>query len=54
MQVFCSICQTETEHELQVDHNGEAVLTCPCGHFVKFPDTPTNEQLTLHKNQNKK
>ena len=55
MIAFCSVCQTETEHEVAIDHNGETVLTCPhCGHFVKFPDTPTEYQLEEHKTQNKK
>lgn len=55
MEAFCSRCQSKAEHSLIVDKNGEAVLTCPsCGHAIKFPHTPTQDELIAHENQNKK
>lgn len=55
MEAFCSKCQSKAEHTVEVDANQEVVLTCPaCGHSIKFPTTPTVEQLQIHENQNKK
>lgn len=42
--VFCAREQTDTAHTLKVS-NGEIVLTCECGHFVKFPVTLTTEEF---------
>ena len=36
--MFCANEQKETEHVLDIDGNGEIVLTCSdCGRFVKLP-----------------
>jgi hypothetical protein len=35
--LFCANDQKETAHVLDVDGNGEVVLTCPCGRFIKLP-----------------
>ena len=45
--MFCANDQVETEHDLDVDGNGEVVLTCPCGRFIKMPANTTPETLTV-------
>lgn len=35
--VFCAREQKETAHVLDIDGNGEIVLTCECGSFIKLP-----------------
>jgi len=35
--IFCANEQKETEHNLEVDSNGEIVATCDCGRFIKLP-----------------
>lgn len=45
---FCAIEQQETAHTLDIDGSGEVVLTCECGHFVKYPKGTTGEQLQEH------
>lgn len=37
IKFFCANDQAETDHALDIDGNGEIVLTCPCGRFVKLP-----------------
>jgi len=43
--VFCASCQAETVHKILVDHNNEVVTECPCGRFLKFRLTETEEDL---------
>lgn len=55
--VFNAELQKETEHTLDIDGNGEIVLTCvENGHFIKFPAGTTADQLkvllVVHKQQN--
>lgn len=35
--VYCAYDQEYTKHTIDVDENGETVLTCDCGRFVKIP-----------------
>lgn len=42
---FCANDQAETAHTLDIDGNGEVVLTCACGRFIKLPKGTTAEQL---------
>lgn len=37
--MFCANEQAETDHTLDIDGNGEIVLTCGCGRFIKLPAT---------------
>ena len=44
--VFNAHLQKETPHKLDVDGNGEVVLTCvETGRFLKFPKGTTSETL---------
>jgi len=67
IQVFCVNEQTETPHRLDIDGNGELVVTCTsnigteetpatCGRFLKFPKGITSEELKVrlqaHKESN--
>ncbi len=56
IKVFCSVQQAETDQTLDVDGNGEVVLTCTanvgteeepvaCGRFIKYPKGTTAETL---------
>lgn len=37
IQMFCANDQVEMAHSLDIDGNGEIVLTCSCGRFQKLP-----------------
>jgi len=55
--VFNASLQKETEHSIDIDGNGEIVLTCiENGRFIKFPAGTTAEQLkellAAHKESN--
>lgn len=67
IQVFCVEEQCETPHQLDIDGNGELVVTCTsnigtedapaiCGRFLKFPKGITSEELKIqiqsHKESN--
>lgn len=62
--VFCANEQKETDHKIDIDGNGEVVLTCianvgteeepiECGRFLKFPKgtnaATLKESLAKHK-----
>lgn len=53
--IFCTREQTETEHSMTLDQNGEIVARCACGHFIKLPNV-TGKELTdlidLHAESN--
>ena len=55
MKTFCAKCQIETEHAASVSGK-DVVLTCPCGHFIKFPSAFSKEEmeafLASHKTVN--
>jgi RNase P subunit RPR2 len=36
-EAFCAQCQDLTTHTATIDANGELVLTCGCGRFIKVP-----------------
>lgn len=46
--MFCANDQAETDHTLDVDGNGEVVLTCACGRFTKLPADTTSESLATY------
>lgn len=46
--MFCAAEQTDTDHTLEIDGNGEIVLTCDCGRFVKLPRDTTPDQLKAY------
>lgn len=46
--MFCANEQTDTDHTLDIDGNGEVVLTCACGRFIKLPADTTPESLTAY------
>lgn len=54
--VFCANEQKETAHTVDIDGNGEVVLTCACGRFLKFPADTDSETLKkyiiAHREQN--
>ena len=54
--VFCANEQADTEHTLDMDGNGEVVLTCACGRFIKLPADTTPESfkayIAAHKEAN--
>lgn len=37
LKMFCAAEQLETAHSVDVDGNGEVILTCACGRFTKLP-----------------
>lgn len=44
--VFCASEQKETQHVLDIDGNGEILLTCSgCERFLKLPSSTTAESL---------
>ena len=58
IEVFCATEQIETPHVIDIDGNGEVILTCTtqhgvdenekpilCGRFLKFPAGTTAETL---------
>lgn len=45
---FCANEQADTAHVLDIDGNGEVVLTCACGRFIKLPRTTTPESLKAY------
>ena len=53
---FCANCQAEKPHAIEVNVNGEIVLTCECSRFIKFPpglDAPSIDSLlATHKTAN--
>lgn len=54
--VFCAREQKETEHLLGVAPNGEVILKCECGEFLKFPagikKAELEKLLKVHKEVN--
>jgi uncharacterized Zn finger protein len=55
--VYCDLCQTETEHTVETDSNGELVYTClVCGSFFKLPaglkEDQIKQQLEKYKEVN--
>lgn len=55
--VFCANEQKETEHSIDIDGNGEIVLTCvECGRFIKLPKgtdaAGIKEYIVKHKASN--
>lgn len=54
--MFCANCQVESAHVIDIDGNGEILLTCLCGRFVKYPRGTDVETLKLeiaaHKESN--
>ena len=52
MKAFCAKCQEETEHAASVSGN-DVVLTCPCGHFVKFPSAFSKEEMAAFLEKHK-
>lgn len=42
---FCANCQADTIHQMEVDQNGEIVLTCDCGRFQKLPAGMTKTEM---------
>lgn len=46
--VFCAKEQKETAHVLDIDGNGEIVLTCECGSFIKLPRGTDAEGLKAY------
>jgi hypothetical protein len=53
---FCAAEQTETEHEVTIDENGEFLFTCECGRFFKLSGDldkdGIKEALVKHQEQN--
>lgn len=45
VSMFCANEQAETEHTVEIDGNGEIVLTCECGRFIKLPEGTDAEGL---------
>lgn len=44
--MFSAELQRDSEHTLEIDSNGEIVLTCTeTGRFIKFPGTSTVESM---------
>lgn len=41
---FCAREQADTLHTLTIN-NADIILTCECGHFIKFPVTLTTEEF---------
>lgn len=56
-KAFCSNEQTQTDHVVSVDNNGEFVFTCDCGRFFKLPadldKNEINDALKAHEGANK-
>ncbi len=54
--VFCANEQKETTHQVDIDANGEIVVSCECGRFLKFPRGTSakelKEHLTRHQEHN--
>lgn len=46
--MFCANEQADTLQKLDVDGNGEIVLTCECGRFTKFPADTDSELLKVY------
>jgi len=53
---FCSSEQVETNQALEIDGNGDFLLNCPCGRFLKFPGSMSaseiKDALAEHKSEN--
>jgi len=51
--IFCTNEQKLTEHEVSIDNNGEFLLTCECGEFIKLPGDMDKEGIdkALEDNQ---
>lgn len=45
LPIFCAQCASEQPHDLTVDQNHEVVATCPAGHFIKFPEPQSADDL---------
>jgi hypothetical protein len=57
IHAFCANCQAEKPHAVSVQNtNGEIILTCDCGRFIKLaPETSpeaAQEMLAEHKTAN--
>lgn len=56
-KAFCTNEQTQTDHTVTVDNNGEFVFECSCGRFFKLPaeldKDGINDALKAHENSNK-
>ena len=52
MKTFCAKCQSETKHTAS-EVGRDVVLTCECGHFIKFPASFMKEDMDtfLEKHQ---
>ena len=48
ISIFCANEQVDTDHTLDIDGNGEVVLTCGCGRFVKLPKETTVDSLKAY------
>lgn len=51
---FCAQCQEETDHTVEVDHNGEILMTCECGRFQKFASGMTAKAVNDDLGRRKK
>lgn len=53
---FCANEQAITPHEVSLEINGELLLTCGCGRFIKFPvgleASGIDEYLKKHEEHN--
>lgn len=62
IKVFCAREQQETDHILDIDGNGEIILTCTsdpdasgiCGRFLKYPKETDIGTLKTHLENHKK
>jgi hypothetical protein len=48
LSFFCANEQDDTDHTVDIDHNGEVVLSCGCGRFIKLPADTTPESLQAY------
>lgn len=46
---FCANEQAETQQTVDIDGNGEVVLTCECGRFLKMPHGTTGAELRAYE-----
>jgi len=52
--IFCTNEQKLTEHEVSIDNNGEFLLTCECGEFIKLPGDLNKAEIDQAIKENEK